>query len=204
MKTPGPGTYNYQGSFDKFESIYTKPSDHSMLMQSIGASKASLRGQSIEDPPEDRTLKRNTVVNSSLENLKERDTLNRTEIIMNSKRDKINTSYCQSNNGSYKSAAKKTLAALANNNPGPGAYLTIYETIKRKNPRAVIGTSQRKDLTSKHIINTPGPSNYLPNIDAVKKSSSHWTMSLGKRYESIEREASNSPGPADYQPKIEK
>jgi hypothetical protein len=67
------------------------------------------------------------------------------------------------------SAARKTLTALANNNPGPGAYKTFYENIYKKNPRAFIGSSKRKDLTSKDVINTPGPSNYLPNIEAVKK-----------------------------------
>lgn len=123
LKTPGPGSYNLQGSFDKFESIYTKPSEHSMLMASLGVSKTSLRNKSIDEHDEDVVLKRNSVVNSSLENLKEREFLNRTEIMLGSKREKINTSYCQSNNtASYKAAARQTLAALANNNPGPGAY----------------------------------------------------------------------------------
>lgn len=108
-----------------------------------------------------------------------RENLNKTEIL--DRRENVNTSYC-STNGGYQSAARKTLTALSNNNPGPGAYKTFYDTIMRKNPRAVIGTSKRKDLTSKDIINAPGPSNYLPNIDAVKKIPNTWTISPGRRY----------------------
>ncbi len=65
-----------------------------MLMVSIGASKTTLRGKSIEEEEEDIKKKRSSIDHSSLENLRERDMLNRTEIILNSKREKINTSYC--------------------------------------------------------------------------------------------------------------
>ena len=85
--------------------------------------------------------------------------MNHTEV--SSKRDHANTSYL-SHKGGYSNAARQTLTALANNNPGPGAYRTIYDNIMRKNPRPVIGTSKRKDLTAKDIINGPGPANYLP------------------------------------------
>jgi hypothetical protein len=90
---------------------------------------------------------------------KMRENMNRTEI--SSKREQAKTSY-SSHKGAYTSAARQTLTALANNNPGPGAYRTIYENIMRKNPRPVIGSSKRKDLTAKDVINTPGPANYLP------------------------------------------
>lgn len=112
-------------------------------MASLGVSKTSLKNKSIDEHDEDLVLKRNSVVNSSLENLKEREFLNRTEIMLNSKREKVNMSYCQSNTNSYKAAARQTLAALANNNPGPGAYKTVYENIMKKNPRAFIGSSKR-------------------------------------------------------------
>lgn len=70
-----------------------------------------------------------------------------------------------------------------NNNPGPGAYKTHYNSILRNNPKAVIGSSKRTELNPKDIVNTPGPSNYLPNIDAVKKTSANWTIKTAKRYD---------------------
>ena len=109
-----------------------------------------------------------------------RENMNKTEIL--TKRDKVNTSYSSVHGaGANQSAARQTLTALANNNPGPGAYRTFYDNIMRKNPRPVIGTSKRKELTSKDIMNSPGPANYLPNIDAVKRSHNHGTIGHEQR-----------------------
>jgi hypothetical protein len=80
-------------------------------------------------------------------------------------------------------AVRQTITTLTNDNPGPGAYLTHYEKILKKNPRAIIGSSKRSDLLPKDIMNNPGPTNYLPNIDAVKKTSANWTIKTAKRYE---------------------
>ena len=94
---------------------------------------------------------------------------------------------------------------MANNNPGPGAYKTFYDTILKKNPRATIGNSKRKELTSKDVIATPGPSNYLPRIEAVRRSPNHWTIGNGQRGgDETLRESTQSPGPAAYTIKPER
>ena len=72
---------------------------------------------------------------------------------------------------------------MTNNNPGPGAYKTHYDTIFKNNPKATIGASKRTELNPKDLLNTPGPANYLPNIDAVKRTAANWTIKTAKRYE---------------------
>lgn len=121
--------------------------------------------------------------------------MNKTEIF--SKREKVNASYSSSKG--YQGAARQTLTSLSNNNPGPGAYKTIYDNIMRKNPRPIIGTSKRKEITAKDIVNAPGPANYLPQIDAVRKTTHHWTIGTEKRDGSgTFRESTQSPGPGSY------
>lgn len=141
----------------------------------LNNSKGTIRGQSIDSQEDARSANDRGLVKSSMNMEKIRENMNKTEIL--TKRDQVNTSYSSANGGGgYQSAARQTLTALANNNPGPGAYKTFYDNIMRKNPRAVIGTSQRKELTSKDVMKTPGPANYLPNIDAVKRGHNHWTI----------------------------
>jgi hypothetical protein len=134
------------------------------------------------DSFEEINVAKSAQIHSSMNIAKMRENMNRTEIF--TKRDQNNTSYC-STKGAYQSAARQTLTALANNNPGPGAYKTLYDNIMRKNPRPIIGTSKRKELTGKDILNAPGPANYLPSIDAVKRSPNHWTIGTEKRDGSI-------------------
>ena len=86
--------------------------------------------------------------------------------------------------------------------PGPGTYLTQYDQLYKKPPRAVMGYSQRPDI-GKQVLDTPGPSNYLPKIDCVKSSKAKWTIKTSTRYNGTDegnRQAdSQSPGPGSYE-----
>ena len=157
------------------------PNQTQTILQ-MNNSKGSIRGASVESIEDGNTSNRERPgVLSSLNMAKMRENMNKTEIL--TKREKVNISYCSGNGGTatHQSAARQTLTALANNNPGPGAYKTFYDNILRSNPRPIIGTSKRKELTSKDIMNTPGPANYLPNIDAVKRSHNHGTIGNEQR-----------------------
>ena len=194
LKTPGPGAYTLQGSFDRFEGMFPNQT-HTVLK--LNNSKGSLN-KSVDSEDHHRA----GLVKSSMNMNKMRESLNKTEIL--TKRDHVNTSY-STTNANHQGAARQTLTALANNNPGPGAYKTFYDTILKKNPRAIIGTSKRRELTSKDVIASPGPSNYLPNIEAVRRSPNHWTIGNGQRVGGDTlRESTQSPGPAAYTIKPER